>query len=66
MKLFLHINTKKIETVIPYVDNYLWNVGIQKILLKNYEAIIRNFLFSKNLDASGRIVYKNSYQNPRA
>ena len=33
---------------------------------KNYEAIIRNFLFSKNLDASGRIVYKNSYQNPRA
>ena len=33
MKLFLHINTKKIATVIPYVDNYLWNVGIQKKLL---------------------------------
>ena len=30
MKLFLHINTKKIENVIPYVDNYLWNVSIQK------------------------------------
>ena len=35
MKLFLHINTKKIETVIPYVDNYLWNVGIQNDLLIN-------------------------------
>ena len=31
MKLFLHINAKKIETVISYFDNYLWNVGIQKI-----------------------------------
>lgn len=30
MKLFLHINAKKIETVISYFDNYLWNVGIQK------------------------------------
>ena len=29
MKLFLHINAKKIETVISYFDNYLWNVGIQ-------------------------------------
>ena len=32
MKLFLHINAKKIETIISYFDNYLWNVGIQKIL----------------------------------
>ena len=30
MKLFLHINAKKIETVISYFDNYLWFVGIQK------------------------------------
>ena len=30
MKLFLHINAKKIETIISYFDNYLWNVGIQK------------------------------------
>ena len=30
MKLFLHINAKKIETVISYFDNYMWNVGIQK------------------------------------
>lgn len=29
MKLFLHINAKKIETVISYFDNYLWFVGIQ-------------------------------------
>ena len=36
MKLFLHINIKKIETVIPYVDNYLWNVGIQKKSNKLY------------------------------
>ena len=33
IKLFLHINAKKIETVISYFDNYLWNVGIQKLLL---------------------------------
>ena len=33
MKLFLHINAKKIETVISYFDNYLWNVGIQNIYL---------------------------------
>ena len=33
MKLFLHINAKKIETVISYFDNYLWFVGIQKIIL---------------------------------
>ena len=37
MKLFLHINAKKIETVISYFDNYLWNVGIQKYFLKNRE-----------------------------
>lgn len=30
MKLFLYINAKKIETVISYFDNYLWNAGIQK------------------------------------
>ena len=33
MKLFLHINAKKIETVIFYFDNYLWKVGIQKLRL---------------------------------
>lgn len=42
MKLFLHINTKKIETVIPYVDNYLWNVGIQK-----YCQFLLSLLFLK-------------------
>ena len=30
MKLFLHINAKKIVTVIFYFDNYLWKVGIQE------------------------------------
>ena len=28
-KLFLCINAKKIETVISYFNNFLWNVGIQ-------------------------------------
>ena len=32
-KLFLYINAKKIETVISYFDNYLWNAGIQKNIL---------------------------------
>ncbi len=31
MKSFLHIKAKKIETIISYFDNHLWNVGIQKI-----------------------------------
>ena len=30
MKSFLHIKAKKIETIISYFDNHLWNVGIQK------------------------------------
>ena len=32
MKSFLHIKAKKIETIISYFDNHLWNVGIQKNL----------------------------------
>lgn len=31
MKSFLHIKAKKIETIISYFDNHLWNVGIQKV-----------------------------------
>ena len=32
MELFLHINAKKIETVISYFDNYQWNAGNKKNL----------------------------------
>lgn len=31
MKLFLHINAKKIEAIISYFDNHLRKVGIQTI-----------------------------------
>lgn len=47
MKLFLHINAKKIETVISYFDNYLWNAGIQKntlYLVHIEEMVIHNYL----------------------
>lgn len=37
MKSFLHIKAKKIETIISYFDNHLWNVGIQKTSLNNLE-----------------------------
>ena len=47
MKLFLHINIKKIETVIPYVDNYLWNVGIQKKSNKLYHMRNDPSIFNK-------------------
>lgn len=47
MKLFLHINAKKIENVISYFDNYLWNAGIQKnilYLVHIEEMVIHNYL----------------------
>ena len=32
MKLFLHTNAKKIETIISYFDNHLRKVGIQNYI----------------------------------
>lgn len=46
MELFLHINAKKIETVISYFDNYQWNAGIQKnilYLVRLEEMAIHNY-----------------------
>ena len=53
MKLFLHINAKKIETVISYFDNYLWKVDIQKTPNSKYSYLI---LVSQEIV---RIIYTN-------
>mgnify|MGYP003199043684 CR=1 FL=1 len=53
MKLFLHINAKKIETVISYFDNYLWKVGIQKTPNSKYSYLI--LVSQENI----RIIYTN-------
>ena len=65
MKLFLHINAKKIETVISYFDNYLWNVGIQKnseFLLISYHNSFFAFFGNQiacNISCSKNIGIKN-------
>ena len=53
IKLFLHINAKKIETVISYFDNYLWNVGIQK-----------NQQYYDKLTIDGELVYELNKPGP--
>lgn len=52
MKSFLHIKAKKIETIISYFDNHLWNVGIQKIIQSlNFNEISRPKCNSRGLRA---------------
>ena len=58
MKSFLHIKAKKIETIISYFDNHLWNVGIQKkkqFLKEQY--INPNIVFSTPL---GDYIHRNN------
>lgn len=63
LKSFLHIKAKKIETIISYFDNHLWNVGIQKNYYLNqqdqllpYLDILSHHLYKTNNDSQNHII----------
>ena len=53
IEIILHIKAKKIETIISYFDNHLWNVGIQKeIILIISKAGYTTFFERKNVESN--------------
>ena len=54
MKSFLHIKAKKIETIISYFDNHLWNVGIQINLSLSY---LSTYLGHKSFNETQKYIW---------